>query len=133
MLASRNIRSIIPRAYCSDSTYNTPSVEWVESVFKSYKTLAVWMRIFRWREHHDCDDKATMFRCVACAKWAQPKERPAQGVAVGEVHYMPDAGGAHAINIIILPNEVVKYVEPQGPKWVELSKSEIDSIFFVRF
>jgi len=133
MMTSANMRALIPRAYCADSTYETPSAEWVERVFRSYKTLAMMMRVFRWREHHDCDDKAAMFRCVACAKWAQRKTRAAQGIAVGEVHYVTDAGGAHAINVVILPNNIIRYVEPQRPMWVELSRHEIDSIFFVRF
>jgi hypothetical protein len=132
-MTSADILKIFPEARCADATYNPPSIEWVESVFKSYKTLATMAKVWRWREHHDCDDKATMFRCVACAKWAQRKARASQGVAVGEVWYMPDAGGAHAINVVVATNGSLKYVEPQGPKWVELSKKEIGSIFFVRF
>ena len=132
-MTSNDIKKLIPIARCADATYEAPSIEWMESVFKSYKMLATWMRVFRWREHHDCDDKATMFRCVACAKWAQRKSRAAQGIAVGEIWYEPDAGGAHAINVVVLPNGVLKYVEPQGPKWVALSAKEISTIFFVRF
>ena len=132
-MTGNDIRALLPKAYCADATYEAPSVEWMESVFKSYKTLAMMMKVFRWREHHDCDDKATMFRCVACAKWAQKKTRAAQGVAVGEVWYSTDAGGGHAINILVMPNNDIKFVEPQGPRWIELSKKEIDSIYFVRF
>lgn len=133
MMTPWYIKRELPLAYCADLSYEQPSKEWIESVFKSYKTLMLWLKVFRWRPHHDCDDKAAGFRWLCGVKWAQKESRPAQGVAVAEIHYKKDAGGAHAINAVMLDDGSMAFVEPQGPRWIELSYTEIRSIYFTRF
>ena len=70
---------------------------------------------------------------MATVKWAQQKKRPAQGVAVAEVHYKPDRGGAHAINAVLIDGKRLRFIEPQKADWVSLSEKEIKSIYFMRF
>jgi hypothetical protein len=122
-----------PTAKCSDESYTCPTEAWVESVFRAYKTLMKWLKVLSWRKHHDCDDKAGGFRWLCGVKWGMPQSQKTQGVAVGEVWYRTDQGGRHAINVVFLDAFTIRFVEPQGPKWVALSTAERDSVYFARF
>jgi len=126
------IKQHFPFAYCADTTYYCPSHQWMDKCFRYYKGVVRMLNILAWKTHNDCDDKATGFRWLAGVLWGRAKERPAQAVAIAEVHYKRDKGGAHAINAVFMKNGSICYVEPQGPEWVHLSAQEIDSIYFVR-
>ena len=79
---------------------------------------------------NDCDDfsRAFTFYCrIKFRTMGFMKATP----AVGDLHYStpenntgPELGGGHAINIAILldknGNKVIRFVEPQGPNFVEL-------------
>jgi hypothetical protein len=94
---------------------------------------------------HNCDDYAARYRVGAqilntrrvwknVLKQMVGMVTQPLPVAVGEVWYKQNAGGGHAINCAFIgsrPDFV--FIEPQTQKIVELSNSEIRSIFFVRF
>jgi hypothetical protein len=64
-------------------------------------------------------------------------------IAIGQVCYKPDPGKfevpkgfeneGHSINIVVLMNGETIFIEPQTGKEIELSVTEIKSIFFIEF
>ena len=119
-----------------DTYYILVDEEWFEK--EILNTLAFKSFLFKngiqsYNElRNDCDDFARAFTFYSRIKFRTMgflKATP----AVGDLHYGTpndnsgtELGGGHAINIVILldknGNKVIRFVEPQGPKFVELDE-----------
>jgi len=134
-----------------DANYTLYSLNYIKG--EGYEKFKKWLfrrGIFGWRHTFDCDNYAEAFRVFlqivhSKAQKGKTDNSRKQAVAVGVIWYERAGRGGHAINIVVSKIEggfkpysvdrteslVVKFVEPQDGKIIELSKSELDSIFFV--
>lgn len=125
---------------CGDATYWQPSLEWLcEEVIPKYKNYLDHMDI-NYNKHFDCDDYARTFASFAHLKYQNlKKDEPCQGIAVGEIWYRPDPinnptnSFNHAINVIVLNDNTVCFLEPQGCIRVLLTEFEFNNIILVKF
>lgn len=126
--------------FCGDATYWTPSLSWVtEVVIPSYKNFLDHQDI-TYNQHFDCDDYTRTFAAFAHLKFQNyKKDDSSQGIAVGEVWYFPDPANfpgnkfRHAINVIILDDKNVCFIEPQGCRRVVLTEYEFKHITLIKF
>lgn len=121
--------------FIADDNYSIVSYEWVNSVGKQqYNKFLVSLNMHKWSSNSsDCDDfsKAfTVFIKAAVRKIDPSRYTP----AVGEVYYYPDSGGNHALNIIFTYKDndiVISFFDSTKNKFVDLTASEIKSIYYV--
>jgi hypothetical protein len=85
-----------------------------------------------WDATFDCDDFARLFCALLQLAHFRNKRTNEEGVAVGEIHYMQDTGGGHAI-VCAFTDEGRIFIEPQTGLEMKLSNNEIASIFLARF
>lgn len=119
-----------------DAKYVMPTVGWIEREF-SHGLFgfqhALGIATFE-NEAGDCDDfsQAAAFY----AKWlnrVSPNRNTEAGLAVGELYYIKDSGGGHAINFIVtLIGDRIQIVfyEPQLRRIVSLSEAERGRVMF---
>jgi hypothetical protein len=126
--------------FISDTTYWTPSEDWIEKeVIDHYKAHVEYMEI-KYDKRFDCDDFARTFATFAHMRYYRnKKDEMCQSIAVGEVWYKPDPLNNplnvfnHAINVIILDDKNVMFLEPQGCVRVMLTEYEFNNIILVKF
>lgn len=121
----------------ADREYSVPTKKWFLDTFSSSLiSNLIKIGIYRYTpEKNDCDDYARF--AASLAQIFNFRSNPEnKGLTVGEVWYMKDALGGHAINIAIVSNgkilEIV-FMEPQTGRREFLSKKELESICYVRF
>jgi hypothetical protein len=123
-----------------DATYSLYSLNYITG--KGYNKFKNWLfkrGILGWRYTFDCDNYAEAFRVFLQIVHTKAQKGKAdnyrkQAVAIGVIWYEKDGWGGHAINLIVTKEEenlVVKFVEPQNGKVMELTQTELESIFFV--
>ena len=118
----------------ADATYATPTEAWVTGPMKQkYEKTLQFLELETWETWWDCDGFSSLYYCIAQIIHAQRHSTKAQGQAVGEVWYEQDSGQHHAINCVITDKRELKFIEPQGPKWMTLSPKEQKNIYYVRF
>jgi len=143
------VKRFAPQAiiHTPDAAFDCPSKDWLMGEYAKWFAKARWdldVSVYQ-SEINDCDDAAAAYRVgcqIANAKrgW---KNRLSQmfgrtalpnPLAVAEIWYKTKEGGGHAINMAYVndPAECV-FVEPQTGKEVQLTRKEMESIFFVRF
>lgn len=109
----------------ADGHYDLPSLNWL----LDYCIKWVSQRA-PWTEKFDCDDFAFAFK-VACQEAHRKGSGLSDGLAVGVIFYRPDRGGGHAINFAVVGDNEVVFIEPQTGERLCLTKSELESVFFV--
>lgn len=126
-----------PRAYqlLVDTDYALPTTSWLLTTFypwwqdqRNSLGLTTWTRI------NDCDNFARAYAQAAqdCYALTPVDGTRPEALAVGELCYIKDGSGGHAIVLAITEDGKV-FIEPQTGKRIFLSPTEIDSCFFVRF
>jgi hypothetical protein len=85
-----------------------------------------------WAPKFDCDDFARLFCALLMLGHFQSQGSAAEGVAVGEIHFIQRTGSGHAI-VCAFTEQGRKFIEPQTGAILQLTDEEIASIFFVRF
>lgn len=121
--------------FIADDYYSIVSYDWVNNTGKQqYNKFLVSLNMHKWSKNSsDCDDfsKAfTVFIKAAVRKIDPSRYTP----AVGEVYYYPDSGGNHALNIIFTYKDndiVISFFDSTKNKFVDLTTSEIESIYYV--
>ncbi len=107
----------------ADATYNMPVHDWLTGEFSQYyqqdakdKGLTAYRANGR-----DCDKFSGLFMVDAqcCFDRAAPD---AQGIAVGQMHYIRDDGVGHSINIVYTDH--LEYLDPQSCAYEKLSAAE---------
>lgn len=127
-----------PNLALPDTTYLMPTKSWIEKEFsQGLAAFQFQMGIDKWSsESNDCDKFAiaASFYC----KWlnhSSPNRKYSAGIACGEIYYIRDAGGGHAINFFLTSDgDKIKTVfyEPQTRMIVALSENEKSRIFFYK-
>jgi len=119
---------------CQDANYMVASSEWFErEFFPWHEDVLAIVKADKWKTNHDCDNKAIGLLWLAGVCHGQQEESSPEGIAVGIVEYKVDGNGWHAINIAIVDEFEIRFIEPQSSKWVELSEAEKNSIRFILF
>lgn len=122
-----------PNIIVGDGSYAMPTSSWLFGKFKSwYFTMLGALKSSGYSAQWDCDDFASIFRVMAQICHAQTRTRPEEGIAVGELFYMMDSGGGHAICCAFTENGLI-FIEPQTGEQLKLSATELQSVSFVRF
>jgi hypothetical protein len=119
----------------ADRNYAMPTRGWLEKVFgAALWSFQAFFKVLNWTdEANDCDDFARLAAAFAqILHFLTPGRPPATALAIGELWYVTDEGGGHAINIAVCGEEVVTY-EPQTRKEVTLSEQEKQRVSMVRF
>lgn len=120
---------------CADRQYVMPTRDFLTGAFAAALwSFLTFFKLTTWiEESHDCDDFARLASAFAqILHVLTPGRPPATALALGEFWYMQDSGGGHAINIVLIDEEVVTY-EPQTRRVVELSDTEKKSGMHTRF
>ncbi len=125
----------VKQVITGDENYLVPSKEWFDNdFFPWHEKVVKLLKAKVWKDNHDCDDKSDGFKWLASVCNGQRTGDTPEGIAVGEISYRPDSGGAHRINVAIVgSNHDVMFIEPQTASWVELSAEEVASIYLVYF
>ena len=122
----------------SDSNYGVPTSKYLTEDFsKFYEAKLQEMGLNEWNPSWDCDDFAQQFHVMA--RWAHfaTQKSMAESLSVGVIYFENDQGG-HAINIAVVDNNKVIFIEPQTAAHgnnpvIELTQKQIESIWFVLF
>lgn len=118
-----------------DRAYACPTEAFLEGAFASaLRSLQWFFKVLTWSaEANDCDDFARLAAAFAqILHFLTPNRPPATALALGELWYRRDVGGAHAINIARTDKGVQTY-EPQTRSLVKLSETEKLNTFKIRF
>jgi hypothetical protein len=132
--------------FFGDTTYWMPSKSYILNiVYPYYKSFLDTNNVF-YDKRFDCDDFARTFCVMAHLYYFNfMKIHSEQDAAIAEVWYVKDFSSGdmhflydekivrHAINLIVLQNKVIMFFEPQTGKEVHLSKTEIASIYIIKF
>lgn len=132
----------IPRNIAvSDQNYFLPTIQQVQNeIFPRYWQWLSSLRLTKWVHRWDCDNFAEALKLFTCGYYETTIDANAEGIGVGIVHYKAGAraedgsGGGHAINTFFVNNNNnidVIFIEPQNGSILNLSKPELDSIWFL--
>lgn len=125
-----------------DASYVTPNKRWVKQNFYNwYKTTLEGWDIYRWKQSHDCDNKAGLFKELADVCYGthtkNVSKKGAESLAISDFWYIPEGSTTgHCINMVISGAEEgceVWWIEPQTGKEVKLSLKEKRSVWEIRF
>ena len=121
----------------SDSEYALPTMQWVTGPFSdALRKLQYEFKVNRWtREDNDCDDFARLSAAFAQVLHSNTPDHPeGTALAIGEMWYVQDSGGGHAINFAVCgPDHTdVLFYEPQRVALVQLSEAERDRTVLIR-
>lgn len=91
-------------------------------------------RITGWATYFDCDDYARLAHVLAAVMHRKGRRQnvapDAEAVAFGQVWYMIDNGGGHAINWVVTERGLETW-EPQTGRFTDLSRDERRSAWYV--
>ena len=137
-ISTRSLRSQLQNIgircslFMPDRQYAIPRLDWLLHGYGNwYKKVLRGLKIRGWQEQFDCDDFARLYAdlCQACHAVGNSQS---EGIAVGKICYIPEDGGAHAINMAYTDEGIV-FIEPQGVVQVDLTTDEIRSIYQATF
>lgn len=122
-------------AICMDRNYALPSEQWLAGDFSnSFMKMLKTMKSNSWlEERNDCDNFAEGARWFAQILHNNTMEQPC-ALAFGVICYKRDIDGVgHAINLVLVFDEVYKlvYYEPQNGSRLLLSPKEKASAWFI--
>lgn len=137
----------------TDSDYAYLDLEWVENdAYEGYKN---WLSIFDfgrsvknsdWKRNFDCEDLANSFKIYLRLLHAEANpstmmeelsgkknESSSESVLVGTIFFNNSKSSAHSINVFFDANDRPKFFEPMYGKFINLTKDERESVWYVEF
>lgn len=118
-------------------SYAQVSEAWLQWAYADFRAelSAGQFGVVKWDDRSQCTLFATAFE-VFCQKryFAQAfhSSIPAPGVAVGTIWFQPAPGQGHAVNVV-RTERGVRYLEPQTGRFLELTATQLSSIYFRKF
>ena len=128
-----------------DVYYVCPDWDWVQEIFfPNWRFVMDTLGVATWQpEANDCDDFAALCKSYLRILHVRTKSRPpGAAIAVADLNYWlqketsTTPGLLHAINLVICnlgKGPQVKFFEPQIPKALTLSPTQIQDITYVAF
>jgi hypothetical protein len=118
--------------FVTDSDYARPMTSYLTGKFNEfYRQWLTDHNLDVWKDRWDCDNFSSTYY-VFCQMCHFKSKRPEQGIAVGELFYIQDSGGGHAVNCAITEKGFIM-IEPQNGQEFELTSSEKLKVALVRF
>ena len=159
-LKSKELKDLIKAAFpqareiiVTDNDYAYLDYYWVEP--QAYDGYKHWMSIFDfgrgiknsdWKRNFDCEDLANSFKIYLRMLHAQANpntfseqmggksnESNTESILVGTIAYRNSSSSAHSINVFIDSMNKMRYFEPMYGRFINLSKEERESIWYVNF
>jgi len=124
-----------PGSFKPDTTYGEVNSAWLAGFYERWRADIFEKGVTKWEGRFDCNKFAAAFCASAQLEYYRDNFHswtPGQALAVAEVWYRPDKGGAHAI-VVAMTERGPVYVEPQTGKELALTESEKRSVYFQRF
>lgn len=118
-----------------DASYQFVDKNSIPSFYQSFKSELFNKGVTRWENSFDCNRFSLYFAAKAQIEYFSQSFHSfgrAEGVGIGEVYYIDDVLGFHAINIILCDGLLV-FFEPQTGRFRNLSTTEIKNIRFIKF
>jgi hypothetical protein len=118
-----------------DSSYQFFNETTLEGFYSKYKKELFDKGVVKWNNSFDCNRFTLYFSAMAQIEYfAQGfgENGNGQAIGVGEVYYVDDVLGPHAINILLIKGGF-KFFEPQIGKIKYLSSKEKLSVTFIKF
>lgn len=133
-MTAAELRAFLPGAFLGADSYAIPTIQWITGPFWEFYHARLWAGgLDQWQQRWQCNEFARSYASAAQECHARTAHALAdESVAVGEMWYRRDAGGAHAICPIISDQGLV-FVDPQNGLLCTLSPAELSSRFFCRF
>jgi hypothetical protein len=136
------LRDFPIKAMIPDEVYWCTSRTWVHQTL-----VPSWLHALKnttYSHQYDCDDYSLEFMVHAHTAFRRESiSLPIDNMCIAEVWYVPDYIaklrqsnidiGNHAVNMIIVHPYDILFIEPQTGKFIQLTSSEIQSIYFMRF
>lgn len=118
-----------------DKDYALPTASWVAGyAVPSFREHLIHEDLLgEWETKFDCDDYAIEYRQFVQKCFRRTRlATDADGFATFWFFYKSEKlGGGHAINMHRCEDDKIVFVEPQGPRIVELTDGEVDSIWHI--
>jgi len=118
--------------FVTDGDYARPTANYLTGKF--YEFYRNWLsdhNLVTWKDRWDCDNFSSTYYVFSQMCHFKSK-RPEQGIAVGELFYMQDSGGGHAVNCAVTEKGFV-VIEPQNGQEFSLTDNEKRHVALVRF
>jgi hypothetical protein len=121
------------KLYISDADYSKPKSSYLFGEFKTfYKAWLFEHNLHTWQPNWDCDNFSSTYYVFAQMCHAKSSKTFTQGIAVGELFYLKENSGGHAINIAITEKGVT-IIEPQTGNEIKMTDAEKKSVWMIRF
>jgi hypothetical protein len=121
------------RFLITDSDYALPTSKFLLGQFYTFYQAWAWENnLSKWKKKWDCDNFSSLYYVFAQICHVTAGERPEEGIAVGEMFYLQDKGGGHAVNLAMTEKGII-IIEPQNGTEIKLSDKEKLSCWAIRF
>lgn len=118
-----------------DTSYAAVNSAWLRDFYTRWRADLHRKGVVKWDPKFDCNRFAASFAASAQIEYFTATfhaRNAAEALAVGEIWYDREAGGAHAIVIAHTERGPI-FIEPQSGLELRLSSAEVASIYFKRF
>lgn len=109
----------------ADKSYSFVTDAW----FSEFVSTLDYNSIPKYSKKFDCDDFANWFFIEARKYYAFNNSGNEQSPTIGYMTYKIDSGDNHAVVFIVFKGFKVKYYDVEQRKFIELSESEVKSIY----
>lgn len=126
-----------PLPHFGASSYAVPTLAWLQGDLWKFFKARLWSEnLDTWKVRWECRDFARAYACSALECWADtPGANPDDGLAVGEVWFIPDPtqpSSGHAICPVITENGL-QFIEPQTGQLYPMTAAQLSTRYFLRF
>jgi len=116
----------------ADESYRQVKKAAIKSHWNKYKQELFNKGVANWDNSFDCNRFTLYFQAFSQIEYFKTSNGSNSSVAIGEVFYLKDGISGHAINCALTDSGLI-FIEPQTGQVLNLTKKELDSIFFVKF
>lgn len=134
---------VLPRAevisvltgFTGDTAYAEVRSAALPDLYANFRAVLSDQGLVKWDARFDCNHFASLYIALAHSKYAVAawhSYSEAQALALAEVWYARDSGGAHAI-VAAMTEQGLVFIEPQTGKPINLSDRERRSFILVKW
>ena len=134
--------------HLNDRSYVVLDADWLKKeAYPAYHKWLSFAGVTKWRTNWDCDNFSQTFKTFLNILHARENSlafketfgtdnknaTDAEAVAVGVMCYNNSARSSHANNMVIGNNDEILFFEPDGGDYLNLSKKQKESIWYLNF
>lgn len=124
-----------PKRPLADAAYAPPRADWLLGEFDAwFRTCLARLGIVPYLpEAGDCDDYAALYSVLARVCHRMMPAPGGYALPIGELYYVAEGRGPHAINIAVTSDRGVIFIEPQLPgRTLNLTPAERSSAWLLK-